>query len=179
MRRDCVTQDFQLRKPTVDDGGAVAELVRQCPPLEPNTAYAYLLLCTHFAQTGVVAEDQDGAFAGFLAGYRVPERPDTCFVWQIGVASHARGCGLGRAMLRGVIERPSNRDISFIEATVAPSNLQSMRLFEGFAKQAGSPITIHEGFCASHFPGQSHEEELLVRIGPLRRSQFNTEGSGR
>ncbi len=32
-----------IRKPTTDDGWGIYELVKSCPPLDVNSAYAYLL----------------------------------------------------------------------------------------------------------------------------------------
>ncbi|MBD4807723.1 diaminobutyrate acetyltransferase, partial [Xanthomonas citri pv. citri] len=38
-----------FRTPAVTDGPSVTELIAQCLPLDPNSAYCNLLQCTHFA----------------------------------------------------------------------------------------------------------------------------------
>src|SRR5690625_1261392 len=70
-----------LRSPVKEDGRFIHQLIRQCPPLDLNSIYTYLLLCEHFSQTCVVAEI-DGRICGFVSAYRHPERTDVLFVWQ-------------------------------------------------------------------------------------------------
>jgi len=124
--------NIDLDVPEASDGAAFHDLIEQCPPLEPNTTYAYLLFCTHFAQTSLVARDGDG-LVGCIAGYRPPTHPDTVFVWQIGVHERGRGHGLGPKMLHALTDRLLSDGVRFVEATVAPSNKASDRLFRRFA----------------------------------------------
>uniref|UniRef100_A0A0G4I658 N-acetyltransferase domain-containing protein n=1 Tax=Chromera velia CCMP2878 TaxID=1169474 RepID=A0A0G4I658_9ALVE len=64
-----VVAGVRFRKPTVDDGAAITELVRSAGTLEPNTTYAYLLLAFFFSDTCVVAEaDGHPPHAGEDAG---------------------------------------------------------------------------------------------------------------
>ena len=157
-----------LRSPEAADGIAMLDLVRQCPPLELNTGYAYLLLATHFAASSAVAVDDEG-LVGFVVGYRLPSDPSVWFVWQVGVHERARGTGLGRALLSHVIERPDFRPVRYLEATIAPSNLTSRRLFQGFAREQVVPCEERPHFEAAHFGGGNHESESLFRIGPFRQ----------
>jgi diaminobutyrate acetyltransferase len=87
-------QEFTLRSPTVDDGAAIWQLVRETGVLDENSAYAYLLLCRDFARTSLVAE-RDSQLAGFVTAYRPPQRLQMLFVWQISVSQSARRQGLG------------------------------------------------------------------------------------
>lgn len=157
-----------MRQPTAADGAAVRALVEACGTLEPNTTYAYLLLCTHFADTCVVAE-RDGELVGMVLAYRPPTRPTSVFVWQVGVHDSARGQGLGGRLLEATVAAPGCEGVTHLEATVAPSNTASQRLFEGFARRASVPCDVTTGFTAADF-GAGHEAEPLYRIGPLRRT---------
>lgn len=157
-----------VRPPEVADAVPMLDLVRRCPPLEVNSGYAYLLLATHFAQSSAVAVDEEG-LVGFVAGYRLPSDPSVWFVWQVGVNGRARGAGLGRALLRHVIARPDFTPIRYLEATIAPSNLASRRLFQGFAREQVVPCEERPCFEAAHFGGGDHEAESLFRIGPFRQ----------
>jgi len=133
--------------------------------LDVNSPYAYLLVCSHFAATSVVAE-REGALAGFVAAYACPERRDTVFVWQVGVAASARGCGLATRMLDRVVR--CDPRFRYLEATITDSNHASWALFRGFARRRGAACREAEGFAATLFPpGLAHEAEVLVRIGPL------------
>src|SRR5690606_7644379 len=131
---------FTLRAPTQADGAGVAALVRAAGQLEPLTTYAYLLLCSHFAETAAVAEragelaDVARVLAGVTSGSRLPDDATRLFVWQIGVHPAARGQGLAKLLLAVLADRPSLRDIVWMEQTIAPSNQASNRLFESFAR---------------------------------------------
>lgn len=161
------TPSFLVRPPEVTDGSALRDLVRQCPPLEVNTGYAYLLLATHFAASSAVAVDEKG-LVGFVLGYRLPADPSVWFVWQVGVHGRARGAGLGRMLLRHVLDRPDFGSVRYLEATIAPSNLASRRLFEGFAREREVACEALPYFEPTHFGDGNHEAESLFRIGPFR-----------
>jgi L-2,4-diaminobutyric acid acetyltransferase len=161
-------QEFTLRSPTVDDGAAIWQLVRETGVLDENSAYAYLLLCRDFARTSLVAE-RDSQLAGFVTAYRPPQRLQMLFVWQISVSQSARRQGLGLRLLSELVTRCRDEEsaIEFVEATVAPSNAASRRLFDALAEQLGVPLRSVEGFTEADFPPGGHEAEPLIQIGPL------------
>lgn len=157
-----------LLRPQLEQGKAVHELVQRCPPLDLNSSYSYFLLCSHFADTCVVAE-QDGVTVGFLSAYRLPAAPHTLFVWQVAVDASARGRQLAGRMLEEVLRRPACSGVQLIETTVSPSNNASRRVFERFAA-AHEAAWYEEMFLTpAHFGAEHHEEEVLFRIGPLTR----------
>jgi L-2,4-diaminobutyric acid acetyltransferase len=161
---------MKIRRPCAEDGARIWRLVESSGVLDCNSAYVYLLLCTHFADTCAVAED-DGKLLGFVTGYRLPDKPDTWFVWQVGVGSAARGRGLGKRLLRAVLTR--HDDIRAIEATVSPSNRASRALFGSLAREFGAPLREGIGFASPLFP-DSHEDEPVLRIGPF--SEYAPQG---
>ncbi len=146
------------------------QLARDSASLDLNSPYCYLLLCSHFADTSLVAE-QHGEIVGFVVAYRPPTRPDSIFVWQIAVAASHRGAGLARRLLETLVEQPAVRDVRQLEATVTPSNEASRRLFLGFARRFSAPCREEEAFSAELFPSAAtaHEPEILLCIGPLAR----------
>ena len=168
---------FQFSRPTASDGAAIYRLVRDGGTLELNSAYAYLLIGAHFGDTSVIARDETGSLCGFVWAYRLPERTDTLFVWQIGVSPDCRGSGLGYALLAEAIARPACHDATHLEATVTPSNSASMALFRGFGRQHRAPVTVSTAFETNLFPESTHEAEMLIRIGPFDRNQFARKGS--
>lgn len=157
----------EMRPPNPMDGARIHAFIQDCPPLELNTTYAYVLMATHFASTSVVAEDGEGLL-GYVVGYRLPENRDTLFVWQIGVHSRARGMGLGKRLLQHLIDRTDEVPVRFLEATVATSNEASQRLFRGLAKSMDVPCEERPYFEPEHFGGSQHEAEALFRVGPFR-----------
>jgi len=155
-----------VRPPTERDAAPLWHLLGRTGSLERNTCYAYLLLCTHFADTCLVAEE-DGELRGFVLAYRPPASPEDVFVWQVGVAPEARGAGLAGRLLDALIERPACADAAYLTATVSPDNLPSRRLFHALARRRGVPCETSPGFSAGLFAGP-HEDEHLLRIGPLK-----------
>ncbi|MFW5926820.1 MAG: diaminobutyrate acetyltransferase [Wenzhouxiangella sp.] len=152
-----------FRKARPEDGAKMYELVREMGGLELNTAYFYVLFCIDFADTCVVAE-VDGEMAGFVLGHRPPKRPDTVFVWQVGVAPWMRKQGLARRLLEAFLEQ--NPDARWLEASVTPSNKPSRKLFRSVARDHGVGCNVDTFMLAEHFP-DGHEPEELFRIGPF------------
>lgn len=138
--------------------------------LDLNSSYAYLLLCTDFAATSIVA-DVAGELQGFITGYQPPPRPDVLFVWQVAVAAKAQRSGLAAAMLDTLVDRvraERGGGPLTVEATVAPGNAESRAFFGAFARRHGVPMTEHAHFTADQLdPEQAHEDEPLLRIGPI------------
>lgn len=156
-----------LREPSLDDAQHVHALIQACPPLDVNSLYVYLLLSHHHAQTCVVAQGIDGQLQGFVSAYVPPKTPDTLFVWQVAVHESARGTGLGGKMLRHLLKRPALDGISAIETTVGPDNAASRGMFASLARKLNTQISESALFEMHHFGHQGHEEERLLRLGPL------------
>jgi L-2,4-diaminobutyric acid acetyltransferase len=165
-QRSAPGSSWQLRPPDPGDGAALHSLIKNCPPLDPNSCYAYLLQGLHFADTCVLAE-ADGTLAGYVSAYLPPNRPDTLFVWQVAVAEAARGQGLARSMLQELLRRPACRALRFLETTVSPGNLASTRLFQGLAQALGCACTVSDLFPAALFGADGHDAERLFRLGPF------------
>jgi L-2,4-diaminobutyric acid acetyltransferase len=167
-RRTTLPQAIHLRAIHKTDGQAIHRLVAQCPPLDLNSLYAYLLLSEHHADTCVLAEDDAHEVLGFISAYIPPKHPDVLFVWQVAVHPLARGCGLARRMLWHLLERPASSAIQFIETTVGPDNAASRGVFAGLARQLQATCSDSALFEPELFGSAEHEEERLLRIGPFQ-----------
>lgn len=162
------------------DGPLIWELTKRSPGLDLNSPYCYLLLCSHFSDTCLVAES-DGALAGFVTAYVPPGRPDTIFVWQIAVAEDFRRAGLGRRLVDGLLDRLAG-EVAFLEATVTPSNEGSRSLFRAVARSRAAPMTESPFFEPEMFPTgdgdpPGHEPELLLHVGPMGRMEKSDQPS--
>jgi L-2,4-diaminobutyric acid acetyltransferase len=152
------------RPPTPEDAASASELIRKAGTLELNTTYAYLLLCSHFAETSAVAVCGED-LVGCAFGYRIPQRPQTLFLWQIGVDASMRRQGVARRLLDELLDRSELADVKCIETTVAPSNLPSRKLFEGWAKNRQLEIESVDVLGSSLFGSEgSHEPEEILRL---------------
>lgn len=158
--------DFELRKPVATDGPAVTALIGACPPLDANSAYCNLLQCTDFADFCIVAKQSD-QLVGWVSGYRPPSTPQNFFVWQVAVATAARGLGLAGRMIETLLARSANAGVTHLVTTVTDDNRASWALFEGLARKWQVPLRKSARFeCAAHFAG-AHATEWQARIGPL------------
>jgi L-2,4-diaminobutyric acid acetyltransferase len=161
--RGQATGEIRFRRPAPRDAAAVWELVRRSRTLDVNSPYAYLLVCSEFAETSVIAE-AGGEIVGFVAAFRPPQRREAVFVWQIAVAERERGRGVGYRLLEQTVRAARAR---FLEATVTPSNRLSRSMFEGFARRRAVACRESSGFGAELFPGAEHEPEVRLCIGPF------------
>lgn len=160
-------QTHTMRLPDRKDGAAIHRLISECPPLDLNSLYAYLLLCEHFRDTCVLAESAGGRINGFISAYVDPSRPDVLFVWQVAVHARARGQRLGRAMLRELLQRKNLAHVRYLETTVGPDNQASRRTFAGLAAEVGAHVSEQPFFDRQLFGGADHDDEMLLRIGPF------------
>jgi L-2,4-diaminobutyric acid acetyltransferase len=155
-----------FKEPSLSDVSTVFELVKNSGALEVNTEYSYLLIAKHFSQTSAICTE-NGDVVGYMSGYRLPENPAVLFVWQIAVDSNYRGRGIAKRLILDVLNRPQNREVSYVQATVADSNNASAALFKSLATQLECDFSSAEYFKAEHF-SECHEAEPLLSVGPFQ-----------
>lgn len=158
--------ELRFRTPRLEDARTIRNLIKQCPPLDVNSCYAYLLQSFHHHDTCVIAES-GVCLAGYVSAYRPPNRPDTLFVWQVAVDAKFRGKGLGGQMINEILARPSSRGIVRLETTVSPGNDASEKLFRNLARQHRAHCTVEQLFGNNIFDDPAHAPEHLFRIGPM------------
>jgi L-2,4-diaminobutyric acid acetyltransferase len=144
------------------------QLARDCPPLDTNSRYLYLLMCHHHASTCAAARDDEGRLVGMVTAYKPPAEPRTLFIWQMAVAPQGRGQSLARKMIQAILRRPSNGDVDTLEATVSPSNTASRRVFESLARHLNTTLRVDSLFESEHFGGADHEPENKFHLGPFK-----------
>lgn len=156
------------RRPSTEDGIRLWEIARDTEVLDLNSTYAYTLWCRDFAGSSIVAE-HDGEIAGFVTGYRRPDRPDTLFVWQVAVDAAHRGHGIASTLLIDLLDRLAVEGVSRLETTITASNTASQELFGSVARKRRSTLTVQDLFESHHIsPDESdpHEPEQLYVIDP-------------
>ncbi len=154
-------QGVIFRKPHLEDGPAIYDLVKNCPPLDLNSRYLYFLQADHFADTCVLAEF-NGKTVGFISGYIRPDAPHILFVWQVAVASSMRGKKLAKELLRTLIKNQAHRPtVDTLSTTIGPSNTASHNFFSNFASCYDLEISQETYLAADQFGEDAHEAELL------------------
>nr|WP_240511880.1 diaminobutyrate acetyltransferase [Paludifilum halophilum] len=141
-------------------------MIKRAGVLDLNSSYSYLMLCKFFSETCVIAEEND-RIVGFVSAFIPPESQDTVFVWQVAVDASQRGKGLGKTLLKELLNRNACDDVRFLEATVSPSNVPSQSLFKSVAKDLDTQCQVFECFPENLFPDEQHESEWTYRIGPF------------
>jgi L-2,4-diaminobutyric acid acetyltransferase len=125
--------------------------------------YCNLVQCDHFRDTCIVGEI-DGEIVGWISGYKLPDDPETLFVWQVAVSKKARGTGLGTLMLRGLLSRKNCKDVTRIQTTITRDNRASWALFRKFAKKTGADLSSAPHFSKDDHFDELHDTEHLVTI---------------
>jgi len=160
-----VRHELQYRCAKPEDGLGVWKLVQSSGTLEANTAYFYLIFCSDFSDTCLIAE-YEGNPVGVIIGYHPPRQADTAFCWQIGVHPDWRGQGIALALLEQWLQLPTNQELRWLTATVATDNPASDRLFRSFARRMQVACDVTEHFT-SELLQSGHAPEPLYRIGPF------------
>ncbi|KUF09143.1 diaminobutyrate acetyltransferase [Pseudoponticoccus marisrubri] len=151
----------RLRKPDATDGAAIWDLVRDCHPLDENSMYCNIVQAEHFRDTCVVAE-LDGEVVGWISGHIIPT-DGAFFVWQVAVSEKARGLGLGKKMLRHLVERENCGDCHALKTTITADNDASWGLFRSFARDIGGEMTDAPHYTRDdHFDGQHATEHMVI-----------------
>jgi L-2,4-diaminobutyric acid acetyltransferase len=156
--------EIHIRKPLASDGYEIHQLISNSPPLDLNSIYSYYLLSDHFSDSCIVAES-NGKLAGFISAYRIPQRPQTLFIWQVVVDQKLRGKRIAWRMLESLLQRYQNDEVQQVEATVNPGNVASRGLFERLASAHGSSLHEETFLASTAFgPEGEHESEILLRV---------------
>lgn len=153
-----------FRTPLSSNAQEMKQIARDTGVLSVNSTYYYALMSRHFGETCLVVECE-GQVCGYVIGYCPPDKPDTLFIWQVGVSKDWQGKGLGKKLLIALVER--NKP-AFVEATIAPDNKASINLFQSVARHFGSDhIFSDTAFFSEEDLGEDETPEHLMQIGPI------------
>jgi len=111
------------------------------------------LFFVHFRETSFVADDDDGALAGFLCGLRSQTFPDEAYVHFVGVAPGQRGRGLARRLYERLFDAVAPR--TTVRAVTSPANERSL----AFHAALGFDTSRVE----EDYDGRGESRVLLVR----------------
>ncbi len=157
---------LHLRMASPDDGALLHAIIRDAGGLDVNSPYCYHLLARHTGDTCIIAE-RAGDALGCVTGYRLPNNPGTLFVWQVAVLATARGQGIGQTMLVTLAQSLMAAGLQAVQATVAPENTASRRMFAALARHLDAAIDYSPWLHPQDFPEPGHAAEELLQIGPL------------
>lgn len=155
-----------LKKPNKNYAKDIYKLVEETKVLDLNSEYLYLLQSTHFKNTSAIAVLNEKV-VGFVSAYKLPEKNNALFIWQVAIDEKLRGQDLANKLMLHILKRKENLDLNYIHTTVSPSNKSSIRAFEKLAEKLKTNVVSKEFFEKEDFINQ-HEEEVLYEIGPFK-----------
>ncbi|QKF82306.1 diaminobutyrate acetyltransferase [Halarcobacter ebronensis] len=159
-----------IRKPTKEYSKQVFRLIKECENLDLNSEYLYLLQNTHFKESCSIAVCENRV-VGFVSGYKLPNEPEILFIWQVAINEEFRGIGLANKLISNTLKRKLNSGITRIHTTVSPDNKSSIKMFTKLAKNLDTKIIAKKFFKKEDFIN-SHEEEVLYEIGPIKQKEL-------
>ncbi len=160
--------EINYRNPISEDAQKIWKLIKKSPPLDLNSIYNYLLLCTHFKKTCVVVQKKDEIIA-FVSGYLLPENKNTLFIWQVVVSFEYRGKGIAKKMLKHILNAEICKNVQYLETSVNPENQNSKNVFYSFAKERGAAVHEEVLFAEDLFGNSNHDKEILIKIGSFKK----------
>ncbi|MGI5912000.1 MAG: diaminobutyrate acetyltransferase [Syntrophomonadaceae bacterium] len=160
--------------PLEEDVKDIWNLIKSTRILDLNSAYSYLLLAKYFKDTCVVAVTA-GRIIGFISAFIPPQQPEVIFVWQVAVDERFRRQGLGMSMLKHLLARDVCHSINYLNITVNPSNEAAITLYRKLAEELKTSCRGDLCFPTRLFPGEQHEEEIMLHIGPLLQGKHEKE----
>ncbi|MBF0289372.1 MAG: diaminobutyrate acetyltransferase [SAR324 cluster bacterium] len=162
---------IKFRQPTLNDGIGIRQLVSTFQPNELNSAYFYYLVCKHFFETSLLAEEQ-GNIIGFIFSYIPPQKPDALFVAHIMVSETRRREGIASSMMSHLLEQSHIiPKIEYLETALTSTNYAAVRLFHRVSQKYKTSVK-ERLFCSKeHLEPEAKEDKILVQIGPLTTKQ--------
>ena len=101
------------------------------------------LFFTHFHDTSLIIENDDGGIAAFLVGFFSPAQPDAAYIHFVGVNPAHRKDGLGRMIYKAFFERMRAAHRSTVSCVTSPMNGASIAFHTrmGFVAASGDART--------------------------------------
>ena len=153
-----------VKHPKLEDANEMWELANKAN-LDVNSSYSYLMMTKFFSDRCFVLKKDDGQVVGFATGFIL--KNDVYFVWQIGIDPEYQGRGLSKELLTQAVDiLVKKQDVKFVQATITPENIASMRLFKKLASIHNTFFAVKDGFDEDHFPDDKPGEKL-IQVGPL------------
>ena len=151
-----------IRNIKISDLKHLRKLIKDCHPLGFHTLYTYWVLAYHFKELTFVAEE-NGNLVGYISGLESKRFKNTWFIWQIGVIPSFRGSGLSQKLLKHFFEKAKENYIRYIQVTIDPNNLASLKCFKRFVRKSNFQMNkIDELHLIDEFEKHETYEDIYV-----------------
>ena len=103
------------------------------------------LFLDHFHTTSLVAEQADGALAGFLVGFVSPARPAEAYIHFVGVSPDHRRSGLGQRLYEAFFDLARAEGRRVVRSVTSPVNSGSIAFHRRLGFTASEPVPDYDG----------------------------------
>lgn len=152
-----------LRQPEPEDSARIDALAGGFTSHGMSSLQGSLMSHDGFRETSVLAE-QDGALIGFVSAYRLPNDPQTLFVWRVDVSETARDTGLASLMMGHLMRVQACDGVTRVQTAIKPSDESAWTLFRRFARWQRSRMDIQPFITQALTPFNQHDTEMMVTI---------------
>lgn len=126
---------MQIRRPRAGDHARVITALGEWMPGPKAEELLPRLYLTHFADTSLVADSDDGSLAGFVVAFESQDAPGVGYIHFVWVSPEYRGAGVGTALYEGAFDLLRARGCHLVEVVTRRANRGSIAFHErlGFA----------------------------------------------
>lgn len=121
------------------------------------------LFFQHFTNTSILVEDDDGALAAFLIGFRSASRPDTAYVHFVGVAPDLRGRGVARDLYERFFTMMREEGCTTVEAITGPINRGSQSFHRALGFTQGGDTDLDGVLAYRDYDGRGEHRVTFNR----------------
>jgi len=151
---------MRIRKATQEDFLRVHQFTAGCPPMENYPEHVYKIILRYFGDYCFIAEE-NRQIIGFSMGIVPQSFQGTFFLWEMGVAPHYQGQGIGGKLVREIENELRKLGFHRIELTIDPANLPSRKLFkkmgyQNISEKVGKTIEVEGNLAVQDYykPGR-------------------------
>lgn len=134
---------MQIRNCTTADVATIRDFVRKTPPLDLHSAFTYWTMFEYFRDLCFVAEVKSREQPmGFITGLVSTIKPNTCYLWQLGVAPKFRFTSCASTLIGHLIHAAKTKGCSALQFSIEPSNKLSLNTAKRFAQRRNLSLHI-------------------------------------
>lgn len=156
-------EDLIIRSTLEEDFIKIADLAKECEPMETERNSIYHIFTKYFKSTCFLAELPDGEIGGFLLGFISQENPDESYIHLLCVDPKMRGKNIGKNLTDAFINFAVSKGCKKAKLITKPINWNSISFYKkiGFLEEkSGETMNILGTTAIKNYDGDG--EHMVV-----------------